>query len=146
MLRNKERGAMRLEDRTAVITGAASGIGRGMAITLASRGCNLALADIDEAGLAETGRLVRKGSLLVTEHRLDVADREAVARFPAEVAEVQPRVDLLINNAGVAVGGTFDQVSEADFDWLFSINFYGVVRMTRAFLPMLHRSDDASKR
>ncbi|MGB0084709.1 MAG: SDR family NAD(P)-dependent oxidoreductase, partial [Rhodomicrobiaceae bacterium] len=52
-------------------------------------------------------------------------------------------VDLLVNNAGVALGGTFEQVSEADFEWLFAINFWGVVRMTRAFLPLLHASEDA---
>ena len=56
---------------------------------------------------------------------------------------VHGRVDLLVNNAGVAVGGTFEQVGEADFDWLIAINFDAVVRMTRAFLPLLHTSDDA---
>ena len=134
---------MRLRDRTAVVTGAASGIGRAIAVSLARRGCHLALADVNEAGLAETARLVRSASLLVSEHRLDVSDRDAVAGFPAAVASEHPRIDLLVNNAGVAVGGTFEQVSEADFEWLFSINFWGVVRMTRAFLPTLRRSDDA---
>jgi NADP-dependent 3-hydroxy acid dehydrogenase YdfG len=78
-----------------------------------------------------------------TAHRLDVADRAAVAAFPQEVLAAHKRVDLLMNNAGVALGGTFEQVSEADFDWLMEINFHGVVRMTRAFLPLLHDSDDA---
>lgn len=134
---------MRLADRTAVITGAASGIGRAIAVSLARRGCHLALADVNEAGLAETAQLVRSGSLLVTEHRLDVSNRDAIAKFPAEIAAAHPRVDLLVNNAGVAVGGTFEQVTEEDFDWLLSINFFGVVRMTRAFLPVLKQSDDA---
>jgi NAD(P)-dependent dehydrogenase (short-subunit alcohol dehydrogenase family) len=134
---------MNLNDRTAVVTGAASGIGRGIAVSLARRGCHLALADLDERGLAETAQLVRSTSLLVSTHRLDVADREAVAKFPAEVESAHPRIDLLVNNAGVALGGTFEQVSEADFEWLFSINFWGVVRMTRAFLPALRKSDDA---
>jgi NAD(P)-dependent dehydrogenase (short-subunit alcohol dehydrogenase family) len=134
---------MRLEDRTAVVTGAASGIGRAIAISLARRGCHLALADVNEAGLAETARLVRTPSLLVSEHRLDVADREAVAAFPAQVAAEHPRVDLLVNNAGVALGGKFEQVSDDDFAWLLDINFWGVVRMTRAFLPALRASDDA---
>lgn len=134
---------MRLRDRTAIVTGAASGIGRAIAQSLARRGCHLALADIDEAGLAETAKLVARPELLISQHKLDVSDREAIARFPDEVAKEHPRVDLLFNNAGVAVGGTFEQLSEEDFDWLFSINFYGVVRMTRAFLPVLHRSDDA---
>jgi NADP-dependent 3-hydroxy acid dehydrogenase YdfG len=78
-----------------------------------------------------------------TAHRLDVADRDAVRAFPDEVKSFHKRVDLLMNNAGVALGGTFEQVSEADFDWLLEINFHGVVRMTRAFLPLLHKSDEA---
>lgn len=137
------RKPMPLRDRTAIVTGAAGGIGRAIAVSLARRGCHLALADVDEAGLAETARLVKGASLVVSEHRLDVADRDAVAAFPAAVAAAHPRVDLLVNNAGVALGGTFEQVSEADIEWLFSINFWGVVRMTRVFLPTLRQSDDA---
>jgi len=74
---------------------------------------------------------------------IDVADRTSVAEFPNLVAQEHSGVDLLVNNAGVAVGGTFEQVAEADFEWLFEINFWGVVRMTRAFLPMLKASGDA---
>lgn len=134
---------MRLAGRTAMVTGAASGIGRAIAVSLATRGCHLALADVNADGLTETARLVRRDGLRVSTHRLDVADRAAVAAFPDVVAAEHPGVDLLVNNAGVAVGGTFAQVSEADFEWLFEINFWGVVRLTRAFLPVLRRSDDA---
>lgn len=134
---------MRLEGRTAVITGAAGGIGRAIAVSLARRGCHLALADVDEAGMAVTEDLVRAHGVRVTRHRLDVADRADVAGFPARVAAEHPSVDLLVNNAGVAVGGTFEQVSEEDFEWLFEINFWGVVRMTRAFLPALRASGDS---
>ncbi len=133
---------MRLAGRTAVITGAGSGIGRGIALALAKRGCHLALADIDERGLAETVAML-PNSLRMSSHQLDVADRTAVAAFPDVVRAIHPQVDLLVNNAGVALGGTFEQVAEEDFDWLFSINFHGVVRMTRAFLPVLQASDDA---
>lgn len=134
---------MRLDGRTAVITGSGGGIGRAIAISLARRRCHLALADIDEAGMAGTAELTRGHGVRVTRHRLDVADRAAVAGFPTLVAAEHTGVDLLINNAGVAVGGTFEQVSEEDFDWLFEINFWGVVRMTRAFLPALRKSGDA---
>ncbi|HEX8140058.1 MAG TPA: SDR family NAD(P)-dependent oxidoreductase [Pyrinomonadaceae bacterium] len=134
---------MRLEGRTAVVTGAASGIGRAIAVSLARRRCHLALADIDDEGLAQTAGQVRASGVRVTRHHLDVADRAAVSEFPARVADEHGGVDLLVNNAGVAVGGTFEQVSEQDFEWLFEINFWGVVRMTRAFLPALHGSDDA---
>lgn len=134
---------MRLEGRTAVITGAGGGIGRALAVSLARRRCHLALADIDEAGLAGTADLVREHGVRVSRHRLDVADRAVVADFPRVVRVEHTGVDLLFNNAGVAVGGTFEQVSEEDFEWLFEINFWGVVRMTRAFLPLLRASGDA---
>ena len=136
-------GTMRFDGRTAVVTGAGSGIGRALAAGLAERGCHLALADVDEAGLAETARTIASNRVRVSRHRLDVADRAAVAAFPAAVAVEHPGVDLLFNNAGVALGGYFADVSEADFDWLFEINFWGVVRMTRAFLPVLGRSEEA---
>jgi NAD(P)-dependent dehydrogenase (short-subunit alcohol dehydrogenase family) len=147
--------AMHLENRTAVITGAASGIGRAIAVSLARRGCNLALADVNDAGLSETARMAQlahtnpinqsalRSALRISQHHLDVADRRAVAAFPQAVIAAHPGVDILINNAGVAVGGTFEAVSEEDFEWLFEINFWGVVRMTRAFLPLLRKSDDA---
>jgi NAD(P)-dependent dehydrogenase (short-subunit alcohol dehydrogenase family) len=134
---------MALENRTGVITGAAGGIGRAIAISLARRGCHLALADVNEAGLAETATLIASRRVRVSRHRLDVADRGAVAAFPDVVAAEHPGVDILVNNAGVALGGTFEEVSDADFEWLFDINFWGVVRMTRAFLPLLKSSDDA---
>ena len=126
---------MQLAGRTAVVTGAANGIGRATAVSLARRGCNLALADIDDVGMKGTAELIH--GVRVSRHRLDVADRIAVAQFPDLVAAEHGGVDVLVNNAGVAVGGTFEQVSEEDFEWLFEINFWGVVRMTRAFLPLL---------
>jgi NAD(P)-dependent dehydrogenase (short-subunit alcohol dehydrogenase family) len=134
---------MRLGGRTAVVTGGGGGIGRAVAVSLARRGCHLALADIDEAGMEGTADLVRSSGVRVSRHRLDVADRAAVKGFPALVAAEHGGVDVLVNNAGVAVGGTFEQVSEEDFEWLFEINFWGVVRMTRALLPQLRASGDA---
>lgn len=134
---------MQLAHRTAVVTGAASGIGRAIAVSLARRRCHLALADIDEAGMAHTAALIAAHGVRVSCHRLDVADATAVAALPAAVRRAHGGADLLFNNAGVAMWGNFDQVSDADFEWLFSINFHGLVRMTRALLPLLKASDDA---
>jgi len=134
---------MTLHDRTAVITGAGSGIGRAIAQSLSKRGCHLALADISELGLAETAQIVGELGIRVSCHKLDVADRAAVAALPQAVLAEHGRVDLLFNNAGVALSGTFDQISESDFEWLLDINFGAVVRLTRAFMPHLKASDDA---
>jgi NAD(P)-dependent dehydrogenase (short-subunit alcohol dehydrogenase family) len=140
---------LKLTGRTAVVTGAAGGIGRGIAMALARRGCHLALADIDETALAQTATAIAtgqdpgRGKVHISRHRLDVADRAAVAALPAQVAAEHGGADVVVNNAGVALGGTFSEVSESDFDWLIGINFWGVVQMTRAFLPLLHQSDDA---
>lgn len=132
-----------LKGRTALITGAGSGIGRAISCSLAQRGCHLALSDINEAGLTETATLVSGRGVRVTQHRLDVSDRAEIEAFPAMVKPVHGGIDIMVNNAGVAVGGAFEQVAEKDFEWLFEINFWGVVRMTRAFLPMLSKSSDA---
>lgn len=134
---------LKLQGRTAVVTGAAGGIGRGIALALARRGCHLALVDIDDAALARTAAEIGAQGAQVSRHHLDVADRTAVAEFPDRVMAEHSSVDILVNNAGVALAGTFEQVDEADFEWLININFWGVVRMTRAFLPLLHQSGEA---
>lgn len=129
--------------RVALITGAGSGIGRALALALAQRGCALALADRDAAGLQATAAEAARGVITVSTHVLDVTDRAALAALPDAVMANHGRLDLLVNNAGVALGGTFEQVSEADFDWLLDINFHAVVRLTRACLPHLRRRDEA---
>jgi NAD(P)-dependent dehydrogenase (short-subunit alcohol dehydrogenase family) len=138
---------LKLAGRTAVVTGAAGGIGRGIALALARRGCHVALADIDEAALARTTAEIAgqesARSLRVSHYRLDVANRAAVAALPAQVMAAHGAVDILVNNAGVALGGTFLEIAETDFDWLLGINFWGVVQMTRAFLPLLSNSEEA---
>ncbi len=128
-----------LRGSVAVVTGAASGIGAGLARVLADRGCALALADRNAAGLATVAADARGRGVKVSEHGLDVADADAVAALPATVLAEHGRVNVLVNNAGVALMGQFEQVSAADFEWLFGINFWGTVRMTRAFLPLLRR-------
>ena len=102
---------LKLKDRTAVVTGAAGGIGRAIATALARRGCHLALADIDEPNLERTAAELAALGVRVSRHRLDVADADAVAAFPGVVTAEHPGVDILVNNAGVAIGGTFEQVA-----------------------------------
>ncbi len=134
---------MQFQHKVAVITGAGSGIGRGLAQSLAQRGCHLALADLNPQGLQETADLVASHGVRVSQHVLDVADRVQVASLPAAVVSAHGQADALFNNAGVAIGGTFEQVTEVDFDWLMEINFHGLVRMTRAFMPLLRASSEA---
>lgn len=134
---------MRLENRTAVVTGAASGIGRAIAISAAKRGCHLALVDRDHDGLEETRDLLAPHGVRVSLHSLDLTDRAGIAALPEAVLAQHEGVDLLVNNAGVALGGAFEDISEEDFDWLFEINVSAVVRMTRHFLPLLRLSPEA---
>lgn len=134
---------MQLANKTALITGAGSGIGRGITQALAKRKCNVIITDINEAGLIETQTIVEPSNVIITRHILDVSDRESIHQIQETVAEEHGQIDLLFNNAGVALGGTFEEVSEADFNWLFTINFHGVVMMTRAFFPLLKQSNDA---
>jgi NAD(P)-dependent dehydrogenase (short-subunit alcohol dehydrogenase family) len=132
---------MNLTNRVAVVTGAGGGIGRAIALSLARRGCHLSLCDIDAAAIEDVARQASALGVRCTTHCLDVRDRAAVAELPAQVLAAHGAVHLVVNNAGVALGGNFDQVSEADFDWLMDINFHAVVRMTRAFLPHLRNAD-----
>jgi short-subunit dehydrogenase len=138
---------LNLKGRTAVITGAAGGIGRAIALSLAHRNCHLALVDIDDVALAHTAAEIRgnhaEGSIRISRHHLDVSDRVAVSALPTQVTSEHGGVDVVVNNAGVALGGTFLEVAEGDFDWLLGINFWGVVQMTRAFLPLLQKSEEA---
>ena len=129
--------ALDFTDKVAVITGAGSGIGQALAVQLAAAGAHLALADIRSEALAATVALLPAHGRRVSQHLVDVASTREVAAFPAAVLDAHGGVDLLFNNAGVALGGHFTDLSAEDFDWLFDINFHGVVRVTRAFLPHL---------
>jgi short-subunit dehydrogenase len=123
---------------TVAVTGAASGIGRALAIELAARGADLALADRDEAGLQSVAADIAKGSpRKVTLHRVDVGDPEAIAGFAREAAAAHPSLNILINNAGVSLLGLFHEIDQTQMEWLFNINFWGAVHATRAFLPHL---------
>jgi short-subunit dehydrogenase len=128
----------------AVITGAAGGIGRALAIRLAEEGiAGIAISDVNEQGLEETAELTRKHDVPVSQHHVDVSRREDLHRFVGEVTHQHGRATHLINNAGVTTYGTFDQLSLADFEWVMGINFWGVVNGTKAFLPTLRAQDRA---
>jgi NAD(P)-dependent dehydrogenase (short-subunit alcohol dehydrogenase family) len=138
--------ASRYSGATAVVTGAASGIGRALALELASRGANLAISDVNDTGLAETAFLAQSvaAGVKVRTFHLDVADRQAVLAHAEEVASEFGRVNLVFNNAGVAVTATVEETSWEDLDWLMGINFWGVVHGTKAFLPHLIESGDGT--
>jgi NAD(P)-dependent dehydrogenase (short-subunit alcohol dehydrogenase family) len=123
--------------RVAAITGAGSGIGRALANDLARRGAHLAVSDIDEIGLAETVAQCEGFGVKITSQRLDVANREAVYAWADTVVAEHGKVNLIINNAGVALGATIETMAYEDFEWLMNINFWGVVYGTKAFLPHL---------
>ncbi|MEP1469669.1 MAG: SDR family NAD(P)-dependent oxidoreductase [Halieaceae bacterium] len=126
----------------AVITGAGSGIGRALALQLNSDGCELWLSDVSEAGLTETKALLTRQELACHIERLDVADRSAVHAYADRVAEQAGHIDLLVNNAGVALSDRVDEQNYDDFEWLMNINFWGVVHGTTAFLPLLKRANN----
>jgi short-subunit dehydrogenase len=132
-----------LTESVAVVTGAAGGIGGAIALNLARRGCHLALADFKAEPLSQTAMAARACGVKVSEHVFDIADAGAIAAFPEMVQNQHARANVLINCAGVALGGTFEQVSLEEFAWLFEINFWSVVRMMKAFLPLLEREEEA---
>src|ERR1700730_8227617 len=117
--------------RGAAVTGAASGIGRALALELAARGCDLALADRDEAGL-QTGAAesAKAHSQKVTLHRVDVSEPGQIEEFARGAISAHPGLNIVVNNAGVALLGQFSEIDQAQMDWLMIINFCGV-RHTR---------------
>ncbi|PYE48658.1 SDR family NAD(P)-dependent oxidoreductase [Deinococcus yavapaiensis] len=123
----------------AVLTGAASGIGRALATELARQGSHLALIDRDQDGLERVAGELRRQypRLHVTTHPFDLAETEQIPALADAVLREHRRVTLLINNAGVALGGTFDELTLEEFEWVQSINFRAVVALCKAFLPAL---------
>lgn len=127
----------------AVVTGAGSGIGRALAQQLSAAGSALAIADNDEKGLTETAASLKSKKAAVSTHVLDVSNEEAIRSFAEDVAARHGRVTLLINNAGVALIGTFEEISLDDLRWLMGINFWGVVYGVKYFLPILKQQPRA---
>jgi len=134
-----------LKNKIAGITGAASGIGRALALNLANEGCHLAISDINEAGLKETAEMVRSQSknVRVTTHKVDTAKREQVKQYADDVVKAHGAVHIIINNAGVVVAETLEDLSYEDFEWLMGINLWGVIYGSKEFLPYLKQQDSA---
>jgi NADP-dependent 3-hydroxy acid dehydrogenase YdfG len=131
------------DDKVVAITGAGSGIGRALALNLARQGALLAISDVDDAGLAETVDLVKAAGVReVRSDHLDVADRAAFAAHASSVAAQFGRVNVVVNNAGVALAGNFEDLEYPDMDWIVGINFWGVLHGTKEFLPHLIASGD----
>lgn len=135
--------AFPLRGSAVVITGAASGIGAALALCLAGRGAHLALADRDAAGLDLTAAKAREAGVHVSTHVLDLTDRPALEALPGAVLAAHGRVNVLVNNAGVALGGNFSHLAIDDMEWLFAVNFWAPVRLTRAFMAALSRESAA---
>lgn len=132
------------EGKTAVITGAGSGMGRYLAVLLAKAGANVAICDINEETLNGTAAMVRQYNVAVSTHIVDMGDMERIAALPEEVVSHHGSVDLVFNNAGVTMGSSFSGMSEEDWDWVMNINLNGVVKASRVFLPLLKDRPEAA--
>lgn len=139
MKRDEKTGNFR--DQVVALTGAASGIGKALALELASRGAHLALADWNAEGLESVRAAVERQGRRATAQRLDVSDREAVFAWAEASIAAHGHVDAIINNAGVTVADTFEAISYEDFEWVMGVNFWGVVHGMKAFLPHFLRRD-----
>ncbi|MEE2731502.1 MAG: SDR family NAD(P)-dependent oxidoreductase [Pseudomonadota bacterium] len=131
-----------LQGKVAAITGAGSGIGQALAVELAKLGCELALSDKNEAGLQDTVGQLQSMGTRSNSTVLDVADRAAVYAWADQVVAEHGRVNLIFNNAGVALSETVEAMTYENLEWLMNINFWGVVYGTKAFLPYLKQSGE----
>lgn len=129
-------------DRVAVVTGAASGMGRHTAIELARRGCHVAISDLNLAGLEETAEQVRAQNRNVSVHVVDVADRQAMSDFADAVIAEHGAVHIVVNNAGVSLTVNFEDQSLDDLEWIVNINMWGVLYGCHYFLPHIRDQDE----
>ena len=114
--------------KTAVITGAGSGMGRYLAVLLAKAGANVAICDVNEESLNDTAKMVKEYNVGLSTHVVDMGDMDQIETLPDAVLSQHGAVDLVFNNAGVTMGSTFSGMSEEDWDWVMNINLNGVVK------------------
>ena len=131
-------------NKTAVITGAGSGMGRYLAVLLAKAGCNVAICDINEDALAGTSKMVDHYNVACSTHTVDIGDKEQIDALYEEVIQRHKTVDLLFNNAGITVLSNFENMPEKDWDRVINVNFHGVVNLTRKFLSHLSERPEAA--
>ncbi len=131
-----------LEGRVAAVTGAASGIGRALAVELSRRGAHLALCDIDEEGLSETETRCALAGVKVTTRRVDTSRGDEVQAWADAVVAEHGRVNLAVNNAGVALVSSVRTMTIDDLRWVMDVDFWGVVYGTKAFLPYLEAAGE----
>ncbi len=129
-------------NKVAAITGAGSGMGRTLALNLAAKGCHLALSDVNTEGLEKTVELLKDAAVKVTADKVNVADREAMYQWADKVVADHGKVNLIFNNAGVALASTIAAVSYDELEWILGINMWGVIYGTKAFLPHLEASGE----
>ncbi|WP_288689258.1 SDR family NAD(P)-dependent oxidoreductase, partial [uncultured Acinetobacter sp.] len=130
------------KNKVAAITGAGSGIGQQLAVLLAKQGCHLSLSDVNEQGLAATVELVKAHNVRVTTQKLDVSDLAAMKAWAAKTVQDHGSVNMIFNNAGVALGTTVEGASYEELEWIVNINFWGVVYGTKEFLPYIKQSGE----
>ncbi len=130
------------KNKVAAITGAGSGIGQQLAVLLAKQGCHLSLSDVNEQGLANTVELVKDSHVRVTTKKVNVAKLEEVRDWAAETVKDHGSVNMIFNNAGVALGSTVEGASYEELEWIVNINFWGVVYGTKEFLPLIKQSGE----
>jgi len=129
-----------VQGKIAVVTGAGSGIGRALALQLNREGCELYISDINAPNLGETLALLPRKDVATEGQVLDVADKAGMHAWAEKIAAASGHVDIVINNAGVALIATVEDSRYEDLEWLMGINFWGVIYGTQAFLPLLRRA------
>lgn len=132
----------KIKGKIAVVTGAGSGIGRATSIALARKGATLVLADINEAGMRETAKLISAAGGTSSAHVVNVADKRRMQAFADEIDTLHGRVDIVVNNAGIGILDDFVDGSLEDFEKVVDINLWGVVYGSKMFLPMMLRAGE----